>query len=170
MSRTDVLRLDVGIPAAHALVAGPLRRSLSGVTPLIDRRTIDDMTRTADEVEQTLANLLVEYSVEKGSGWECMPYMIAYCSDVLTSEEQPALIEALRRWLSPAQYRNPQPGQPRDLSHVAVALADRLKITSLIPDLERLADLIEDETPPPRGFYNAKPVRQAADRIRAARA
>src|SRR4051812_19853117 len=127
-----------------------------------------DVTRSVDEIEQALADLLAN-SVEKGSGYEAMPHLRAYYTDVLDPDEQANMVEALRRWLTPEQYRQPAPDQPPSLWLMVVALAPDLRLVQLIPDIEGLARVAEQETPPPRGTYTAKTLRGAAHRLRTAR-
>jgi hypothetical protein len=126
-----------------------------------------DMNRTVDEVEQALADILANYSVDKGNGWEPMPYLRAYYQDVLGENERPVMVKALRRWLSPEQFLAPRPGQPATLWWTARALASDLNLTDLVPDLVALADVAEPQTPPPEGLYTAKGLREAAARISA---
>lgn len=115
------------------------------------------MNRTDDEVEQALADILANYSVEKGSGWEPMPYLRAYYQDVLGENERPAMVKALRRWLSPEQYLAPRPGQPATLWWTARANASDLNLTDLVPDLMALADVAESQTPPGRAVHGKGP-------------
>ena len=123
------------------------------------------MTRTVDEVEQALADLLANYSVEKGSGVEALPHMRAYYRDVLDESERPLMVGALRRWLSPEAYLNAPPGQPAGLMWTARALAGELDLIELVPDLVGAAAVAESQTPPPQGFYTAKGLRETAERI-----
>ncbi len=122
------------------------------------------MKRTVDEVEQALADLLADYSVEKGSGVEAMPHLGAYYRDVLDESEHPLMVAALRRWLSPEEYLHPREGQPADLWWTARVLAGDLHLTDLAPDLEALAEVTESESPP-QGINTAKGLRETAEQI-----
>lgn len=123
------------------------------------------VTRTVDNIEQALADLVANYSVAKGNGWEPMPHLTAYYRDVLDDSERPLMVVALRRWLSPEQYLNPAPGQPPDLWWTARALAADLRLTDLAPDLLALAEVAESRTPPPVGIYTARGLRETAAEI-----
>jgi hypothetical protein len=125
------------------------------------------VAKSVDEVEQALADLLANYSVEKGSGVEALPYLRAYYREVLDERERPVMVAALRRWLSPEDYLHPREGAPRNLWWVARALAGDLGLTDLVPDLETLADVAESATPPPQGTYTAKGLRETAARLEA---
>jgi hypothetical protein len=123
------------------------------------------VTRTVDDIEQALADLVANYSVEKGNESEPLPYLTAFYRRVLDESERPLMVVALRRWLSPEQYLNPAPGQPSGLWWTAKALAAELHLTDLAPDLMALAEVAESRTPSPDGIYTAKGLRATAAEI-----
>ena len=77
------------------------------------------------------------------------------------------MVEVLRDWLSPGRYRSPHPDQPTGLWMVASSLAADLRLEGLVPDLETLAKVVEQETPGPQGTHSANTLRQTIDRLTA---